>query len=1024
MIKFSVKHPVSITMLIGVFVALGVISLSKLGLDLFPELSFPAVTVVTRYSGVAPEDIENLITKPVEEAVSTISGVKKVTSSSMEGLSLVTVEFEWGKNLDFAAQDIRDKLGMIEGYLPEEASKPLVVKFDISMMPLMEYYAYSETLSPEEIKNILKEQVKPRLERLDGVASVTVIGGREREIWVEVTKEALNQYGISLSDIILALRAHNLNLPSGHLVKGHKEYLLRGIGEFEKIEDLKRVVVGMGKGGTPVYLRDIAEVKDTYKERRGYFRVNGKETSYFAVYKESGTNTVVVAERVKRELEKIKKTIPEIKFSLSFDQSKIIKRTINRTANNALWGGLLAILMILFFLRSFGPTLVISLAIPLSIVITFIVLYFAGYTLNVMTMGGIALGIGMLVDNAVVVLENIFRHLQQKEEKEKSAIDGTSEVGTAISASTFTTIAVFLPLVFIGGIVGRIAKQLALTVSSTLLASLFVAITIIPMLTRVFLKREKKKEYRGFLSKGWFEPVRNFYRRALGYALSHRLLVSLIAIIIFIVSLVLIPVVGVEFLPKMDRSFAIINITLPAGTNLEETNHYVKQIEEIARSYPDITDVSALVGEVGGEEGEAVMFGGETGVNTAMLFLSFVEREERRRPSSEDVEDIIDRAPSYKDAKVAPFNLSQVFTGGGEKPVKIDIYGKDLKTLRLIAERIKEKIKDIPGIVRPEISLVQAKPELHIRIDRAKASLYGLTPYQIENELEAALKGKVATRLRQKGEETDIRVVLKREERKSIEDLLAMVIKSPPGLMVPLKDIAKIEYRLGPIKIDREKQTRVVSVLADNRGRSIGKIMGDVEKRLSKIKLPSGYLMGMGGEFENIKEMLKDVIFAVLASILLIYMIMAAQFESFKDPFIVLFTLPLTVIGVVLLLLLTKTTISVTSSIGLLILVGIVVNNAIVMITYIKQLRQRGLEPYNAVIEGAVIRLRPILITALTTIIGMLPMALSRSAGSELRAPMAIAVIGGLSTSTFLTLFIIPVVYTIFERIRPVKSKK
>ncbi len=1017
MINFSVRRPIAISMLIGVLVVIGIVSFQKLGLDLLPDITYPSVSVITTYPGVAPEDIEELITKPIEEAVASISGVRKITSVSMEGVSVVTVEFNWGKNLDFAAQDVRDRIGLIEDFLPEDARKPLVVKFDVSMMPIMEASVVFEGKSPEEVRKFLKDHVKPRLERIDGVASVTIYGGREKEIWVELDKGKLEHYGISFTDVVTFLQLHNLNLPAGHIVRGSKEYILRAVGEFKDPSEIENVAVGYTETGTPIFIRDIGRVYETLSERRSYVTENGKETVFFDVTKQSGTNTVKVLDKVKKELEQIEKDYAGFKTHILFDQSKFIRRVTKRTTNNALVGALLAALMIFIFLRNWRPTLVTALAIPLSIVITFIVIYFAGYTLNTMTLAGIALGVGMLVDNAVVVIENIFRHLEEGEDKITAAINGTKEVGTAITASTFTNIIVFLPLIFVGGMVARVSKQLAVTVSTTLLASLFVAVTIIPALARVFFKERQREAYEKAFGEVWFEPARKFYERVLRKVLRHRTAVLAVAFVLFIVSLLLIPKVGVEFMPSVDRDYGMISVKLPPGTDLEETSNYIRQLEEIAMKDPDVKAVGSIVGET--EETGGAMFMGGSGVNTGMLYVVFVEKKDRKRPSYLTISEIAEKAPRYEGAKVEVIDFSKMaLLGYGQKPVTIRIYGKDLETLRELAERIKEKIAGTPGLVRPTISLEQAKPEVVIQIDRKKAAYFGLTPVQIESEIQAALLGHVATRIRIKGEEIDTRVRLSENQRKFLEDIQNLKIKNPMGVMVPISEIAEIRYALGPIKIDRENQVRVVSVGAEVKGRTTGEVTRDLQKLLKNFPLPPGYTLEFKGEWEYIKEMLRDMIFAISAAILLIYMVMAAQFESFKDPFVVMFTIPLASIGVVLLFLITGTTISLPSLMGTLILVGIVVNNAIVMIDYIKKLRQRGVPPLEAVVKGAQIRLRPILITSLTTIIGMIPMALSRSEGAEIRSPLAIAVIGGLLTSTFLTLFVIPTLYTLFERIK------
>ncbi len=1022
MIRFSVKHPVSITMLIGILIALGAISYRKLGIELLPDIEYPSVSIITNYGHVAPEDVEELVTKPIEEVVSTVNGVKKVSSFSKEGVSFVNVEFEWGTNLDFAAQDIRDKLGLIEDFLPEDASKPLVLKFDVSQMPILECPVTSEKYSDAELREIVKDNFKNAIERIDGVAQIQVSGGREKKYWVFVNLPALVKYGLSIQDVVNLLRFNNFNLPVGKIEQGSKTLLVRTIGEYKSKDDLLNQVVGYTKQGRPVYLRDIAKVKFSLKEPEGYTNWDGKEGIVLGVYKESGANTLKVAEKVKKVMKKLTARYPDINIDVSFDQSKFIKRSTKRTTNNAVIGALLAAFMIFLFLLDLRPTLAIALAIPLSVIITFIVLYASGYTLNMMTLGGIALGVGMLVDASIVVIENIFRHHEEGENPVDASINGTNEVWLAISASTFTNLVVFLPLIYIGGIVGRMAKPLAVSIVSTLLASLFVSVTIMPMITSQLLKTGRGKLLPAE-KEHWFKYFREWYRNVLErFVLRKRALVVWTTILLFVGSLSLVRKIGIEFIPKMDRTFGIISVKLPPGTKLEETKSYVEQLTKLGKEYPEIEHYSYQVGSMG-EEGFSAMGGG--GDNSGFVSFVFKEPSERKRKSYEIINDILERAPEYKGAKVKALDMSKMASSGpNARSIDIKIYGNDLETLRKIAEDVLSKIDTINGVYKPEISLEEAKPELRLKINRSKAAMYGLVPMQVQNELDIAIGGKKVTRIRKSGKEYDLIIKLDSAYiNNDPERILDYPVRTPMGMYIPLREIADYEYTYGPIMIEREKQSRLVHVLADTKGRSTGRVMGDIEKVLSNYPLPQGYSIDYGGEMEQIKDMIRDMTFAIIAAVLLVYMIMAAQFESLKDPFIVMFSLPLAIIGVIIFFLITGTSISVSSLMGVLILMGVAVNEAIVMITLIKQLREKGVDDFKAIVEGATTRLRPVLISGLTTIMGMLPMALaSHGHGAEMRQPMAIAMIGGLLSSMILTLFLIPVIYSYFEKIEPPKE--
>jgi len=1011
LVRFSVNHPVTITMFVGIAVVMGILSLSRMGQDLMPDISFPTVTVVTRYEGASPEEVEKLVTMPVEGACALVSGVKKVSSSSAEGVSTVTVEFEWGKDIDVAAQDVRERLGMIEKFLPEEAERPAIYKFDPSMMPALEYALYSDKFTQTQLKKFAEDNIKPRLERLEGVASVLITGVEDEEIIVDVDMAKLHDLGLSLGEVVNVLRAQNLNLPAGHYIVGPKEYLIRAVGEVKKPQDLLDVPVGFTKSGRPVRLSEVARVWTGIREQRGYYEAEGKPGVMLIIQKQSGSNTVQVADRVKKEMEAIKSTIPQgMETAIVMDMSESIKANNKNTFDTAWQGMLLAALVVFLFLFNWRPTLVISLAIPLSVFATFIVLHWRGDTLNMMTLGGITLAVGMLVDNAVVVIENMFRHAEMGKPSSQAAIDGASEVGLAITASTLTNIVVFLPLVYSGGVVGEIMKSLAFTVVITMLMSLVVAVTIIPSYAAKLFRTEKKSRLAG-----WFNPVSRTYRFLLELTLKHRITASIAILVLVAISALVFLRLGGEFLPMMDMRFLPIEVELPPGTPADATMTYIASGARIAKEYPEVKMVSTMVGS----GGFMSAMGATADVNQGTLFLIMKPPEQRKRYSTQVAHEIIQRMPPYYGAKVSLSNYQSQMLGGG-MPVEIHIYGPDVSVLSKLGEEVVNRIKDIPGIINPDVSVELAKPEIKVNVDKERAAYYGLTAYQIVSEIEALTLGKVASRMEVSGDQLNIVVRADSLDRTRLENAW---IKSPTGALVPLSEVASLEFGTGPTRIDRENQVRFTKVTADKEGRSLQEVNRDVMKALSGFKTPPGYSWEIAGESQRMAEMMRQMLWVILAAVILTYMIMAALFESFKRPLVVMFTIPLAFIGSAFALWFAGMTLSMVSLMGLLIVFGVVVNNAIVMIDLIDQLRARGTEAYKAVVEGAVLRLRPILITALTTIFGLAPMAFLRTRGWEMRAPIAIALMGGLTTGTFVTLLVIPVVYTWFEGIRT-KEKK
>ena len=1027
--EFSVNRKVTTAMLAMILVVLGGIAFTELGLDFFPELEFPTVSVITTYSGASSEDIENTITRPLEQITGTVNRVKKVSSTTSEGVSVIMIEFEWGTNLDFAAQDVRDQIGLYENFLPEEASEPLVVKFNISQFPII-FGGITSDMPTQDLKDLIEDEVAPRLERIGGVASVLVYSTDVREILVDIDKTALESRNLSMDQILMALRMENLNLPAGHIVERHSEFLVRTVGEFKSVVDIQDTIVGTTLTGLPVYLRDVAEVRDTLKDSRFRARIQGSDGVIYMISKRSGANTVTAAKAVNKELAEIQKRLPpDVQFFPWMDQSEMIQMVTRQTGKNALVGGLLAIFFILLFLRNWRPTFTIALAVPLSVITTFIAMYLAGYTLNLLTIGGLALGVGMLVDNSVVVIENIFRHLEEGADKKEAAKRGASEVGMAITASTLTTIAVFFPMIFAKGITGKMTQALALSIAFSLLASLFVALTIVPMVASLLFKNRNSKNAVSKVNtrSREFGRMRDFYRNMLNKTLRRRGLVLLVTLGIFLLSFALISFVGTEFMPAQDQDMVILQIKLPVGTSLEETDRVVKVAEEIVATFPEVESISAQVGSQA-EENPSDAGGGfsATGTHEGLLWIGLVGQMERDRSDLEVLEEIRKKLPKMKNVKFEALDMSQMMMGGSTAPIDIKIFGSDLDVLKDIGNTIVAQIRDIEGLRDVVHSMAEGKPEYQITVNREEASRMGLMVSQIANTVQTASLGKIATRFREGSDEIDIRVRFNAAYRDTIDDIRNIPIKTPTNQMIRLDQVASISKGEGPIQITRENQARNVSVLANIVGRDLGSVAADIREKIAPIEktLLPGYFIEFGGQYEDMKEAIKIMLGAFALAVLLVYMIMASQFESFKHPFIIMFTIPLGFIGVVVALLISGKPIGLPVMIGFVMLAGISVNNGIVMVDYINQLKRRGIEKKEAILQACSVRLRPVLITALTTIMGMLPMALSVSQGSEMRAPMAITVVGGLVATTFLTLFVVPIIYSYFDRVKFREKKR
>jgi len=1020
--SFSVKKKVSITMLTLIIVLLGYVSYTKLGVDMMPDLEFPTVSIVTPYNGASSKDIEEMVTKPIEQWITTVSNVKDVKSISKEGMSIINVEFEWGTNLDFAAQDLRETIGMYEKFLPEDVSKPVVIKFDISQFPIL-MYGVKGKRTLYDLKRIVEDEVAERLNRIDGVASAQVFSPEEREFQVLLNQNKLKKLNISPDMVLNILRAENLNQPAGYIQKGYSEYILRTVGEFENIEQIKRIPVGYTKTGKIVRLSEVADVIDGKKDTRNIARVNEEPGVFFVITKSSGANAVLVANKVKKELERIRKNLPsDIQFFISMDQSEAITTIAKGTTSNVILGGILVVLLIFIFLSNWRPTVTIIISIPLSIIATFISFYVADYTLNFITLMGLGLGIGMLVDNSVVVIENIFRHLEEGEMSDIASAKGTDEVAMAITASTLTTIGVFFPMLFASGVVGKLAQALALSVSFSLLSSLFVALTIVPMLTSVIFKGIKQEEiYSKSAREKSFEKYKNLYERLLRKALSHKKLVLISVLIIFIISFGMLKFTGSEFMPATDRAIVLLKLKLPVGTSLKTTDDFARKIEKMFTKRKEVVSVVTIVGlNERDEQGGASEAFNPAGPHEAVLWIRLVPKLDRKYNGLQIVEQIRNKLPKYKGIKLEAVDLGQAMFGGSNFPVEVKINGKDLDMLKRLSEMIMNNMRSIKGFSDIHSSYSEGRKEIHIDIDREKAYVLGLNVYKIASTIHTYTLGKVYTKYKLKGEEYDIRVMMNPKDRMTIDQIRHLPILTPQGKTVYLSDVAKLRFGEGPLKIERENQVRKISIFANIMGSDLGTVINELKQRLKPLEknLPTGYFIEYGGQYEDMKSGFKDLMLAFMIAVLLVYMIMASQFENLLHPFVIMFTIPLAFIGVVFAIFIGGKPISIVVLMGLIILAGIAVNNGIVMIDYINQLRRRGMSGFEALVKGATTRLRPVLITATSTIFGMLPMVFTRTEGAEMRIPLGLTIVGGLTVATFLTLFIIPIVYALFNRIR------
>ncbi|MFZ7128129.1 MAG: efflux RND transporter permease subunit [Desulfobacterales bacterium] len=1018
--RFSVGRPVLTVMVSLIVIILGGVSLSRLSIDLMPDITYPTLSISTEYENASPEEIEELITRPVEEAMSAVPGVEEVTSVSAEGRSSVRVTFTWGTDLDAAANDIRDRLDRVIPQLPEDAERPALRKFDLASFPIL-ILGVPSSLDPIQVRRVIDNQVKHRIERIPGVASLDVRGGLDREIHVNLNAEKIKALELPIDQLLTRLKEENINLPAGTIELGMLDITIRTPGIYSSVEEIGNTVVAI-RDGAPIQLNEIADVEDAWEKVTRIVRINGKPGVRLSVSKQSGKNTVEVAEAVLAEIDRINRDIPQLEIVPIIDTSGYIKRSITNVGTTILYGGLLAVAVLLLFLRNIPSTAIIATTIPISVVATFALMYFSGFTLNLMTLGGLALGVGMLVDNAIVVLENIYRMRESGESPASAAVNGSHEVTAAVIASTLTTLAVFLPLVFVRGMSGIMFKQLSYVVSFSLACSLVVALTLVPMLASrvrasVIVETSGDSPPRGgriFQATGrLFAAMENAYRDLLRFAVAHRAVVLGSVLAAFAACLLLIPLVGVELMPAADESEVRIYAEMAVGTRLELVDASFLEIEKIVQR--EVPETQNMVSFIGGSTWRA------RGGNAGEIRIGLVPIRERTRSSDEiagALRQKLNHIPGTKVRSRAGQGLFILRIGtGGEEQVQVEVRGHDLEVSDVLARRVEEIVAAVPGVTDTKISRETGTPEELVIVDRLKAADMKLTVSKIANMLQTVLSGTPAGNYREGGDEYTIRVQLKDAEKKALNSILDLPITNLEGEPVVLRNVVSVIPRRGPVLVERKDQERVAYVSANISGRDMGSILADVRKGLRSVPVPQDFSILIGGDYEEQQKAFMELLTSFLLALILVYMVMASLYESLRYPFVVMFSVPLAAIGVILMLFLTGTTFNVQSYIGCIMLGGIVVNNAILLVDHINLLRQRDGMPLKIAIEEAGRRrLRPILMTAMTTILAMAPLALGLGEGGETQAPMARSIIGGLLSSTLITLLVVPTLYAVFER--------
>lgn len=1013
--ELSIKRPVAVIMVILMFVVIGAYSLGMLPIEMMPDMEMSMAIVMTSYPNVGSEEIETLVTKNIESAVSSVSGVDTITSQSSEGTSIVMVSFNAGTDMDKAVNDMKDNLEMYNSILPDDANDPMVIQINSNMMPVAMMNATIEGYDLVQTKKYIDNNLKSKLESVDGVASVNIYGANERQIEVTVDPDKVFGYGISMSDVVTALAAQNQNLPSGLTEGFGKDMSIRTMGKFSKVGDIDYVPI-MTKSGQVIYLRDVASVSDTYSDDTSLSRLNDENALSISISKESDANTVEVVNGIKAVLESFEKTNPKFGYQMTMEQASYIENAVSSVAENAVEGGLLAIIVLLLFLGSIRSSLVIGISMPISIISTFIGFYFSKMSLNVVSLGGLSLGVGMLVDNSVVVLENIYRRRKvYKEDGKTAGSKGAGQVAGAVIASVLTTCIVYVPLLFIDNMMATMFKQLAFAIIFSQTASLITTFLIVPMLSSRIKDVEHSDKCINFAYKPFqklLDKFYVFYDKTLRVCLKNKKKFIAVPIALFILSLVVLSKLGMTLMASSDEGALSVSIECPQGTKLEDTDTLVRDIEKIIHENKEVEYVSTTVGSGGGMESAL----GTTSGNAASITVTLVDKTKRKKTTDDVVQEIRESLKNVTGATITVDASSSSMSASSDE-IQFDFSGANDSELEEYVLKAQEVLGGINGVVETSNSLSETKSEVRIYVDSARASKYGLTTATVANLINSAIAGKTATKLNEDGTEYDIIVKYPDDYAGDYTKVKNLQIHSPLGSWVTLSDIADVKVEQGYTTLKRVDQKRTISLTGKLYGTDMGTVNREFMSKMISVSKPDGIQQETGGSYTTMMDAMKSLLIAILLGILLMYMVMAAQFESLKEPFIILFSVPLAMIGVVLALLIAGEPLSVVGCIGILMLIGIVVNNAIVLIDFINETRKESpdMDRSDAIVYSGKARMRPVLMTTITSVLGFLPMALSSADGSEMMKPLAMVLVGGLSVSTLLTLYVIPVVYAMFD---------
>ena len=1016
--EIAIRRPAFLTMIFVALAVLGVFGYSRMGVDLLPKMDWPIVSVVTVYPGAGPKEIESLISKPLEEAVSSVEKLDNVRSYSFEGYSLVLAQFKFSATVDEVTNEVQRRVEMVRSKLPEDAQAPRIAKSDMNAFPILRISLVGN-MSPRELYQFTKDKIKPAFEQVEGVSTISIVGGQEREIRVEVDNDKLQSYGLSIMQVTQALKMENLDFPAGKVNEKINQYIVRLAGKFKTLDELSNVVVSSTPAGT-IFLKDIAVIKDTYKENYTFSRLNNESSIALTVQKQSDANSVKTSERLRERMKQIEKENGgNIRFIIAQDITEFTKNSLSEVQRDLFLSIIMVAAVLFLFLHSFRNSLIVLLSIPTSLISTFFFMYLFGYTLNLLSLMALALVIGILVDDSIVVLENIHRHQEKGEDPVNAAIKGRNEIGFAAVAITLVDVVVFLPISLVGGMVGRIFSEFGITIVVSTLLSLFVSFTLTPMLASRWMRLIE--HVRGsFVGKiidaleTWQNRLGTRYRKALAWALDHRRTIVAVSAALLVLSLSLVPLglIGTEFMTEADRGEFAVNLDMPLGTTIEKTNEAVRKVEQMIAAEPGVVRYLSTIGK------QQTQWKNAEQSNVGQVQVKLVDRSKRKSSTKQVISDLQQKLAGVPGLKTN-FSTMSLWGSANAMPLQIEILGPDLNEVVKFSEKVSEIVASTKGTADAVSSWEEGKPEVQIEVSREKASRMGLTVAEIGLAVRTAVEGDVSTKYQDGDTEFDTRVVLDKKSRVHAEDIGRIMLLNHFGQTVQLSQVAAVKYGKGPSEIQRKDRMRLVTVATNLSGSvALGEVTAEVEAAVKNIGVPPGITVFYGGDAENMRDMFSDMTIALSLAILFVYMIMVSLFESYVHPFTIMFSLPMALVGALAGLAMTGTTLSMLTMIGIVMLMGLVTKNAILLVDYTNTLRTRGLSVRDALLEAGETRLRPIVMTTSTMVFGMMPLALALGAGAEMRQGMAVVVIGGLLSSTLLTLVLVPVVYTYVEGAR------